>query len=95
MIDERIAELAASALDRIAKGRWPHAETEIQDGGTFLLIRVEKHLPAELFDETLRRRVAMELNGIVPSFKDQLYSWIVVFKNPNSEVYESLLPSGL
>lgn len=95
MIDEQIAVHAVGALDKVAKGRWPSANTEIQDGGTFLLLTVERELPRELFDEKLRRQVAMELNGVVPSHSNQtLGSWMVVFKK-NGEVYESLLPSAL
>ena len=95
MINQHIAELAVDALARVSQGRWPRAATEIQDGGTFLLLSVEEQLPPELFDDRLRHQVAMELNGVIPSFKEQLYSWMVVFKKPNGQVYESLLPTAL
>jgi hypothetical protein len=94
MIDEHIADLAVDALAKVSQGRWPRAATEIQDGGAFLLLSIEKQLPSEVFDDKLRRQVAMELNSVVPSFKEHLYSWMVVFKNANGQVYESLLPSA-
>ena len=95
MISARMVELAVDALDKVASGRWPRAYTEIQDSGKFLLLRVDQQLPPETFDRKLRQQVAVELNGIIPSFEGQLYSWMVVFKRPNGEVYESFLPSAV
>ena len=96
MINERIAKLAAQALDEIGAGRWPPASTEIQgEDASSLLLTVNADVPKEVFTDTIRRRVALELNGIIPeTTKNHLGTWIVVFKH-GGKVYESLLPNGL
>jgi len=95
MIDERTMERAANALEQAARGRWPRPYMEAQDEGTLLFMRVEADVPREVFNDALRREVALLLNPIVPRSPSQTVgSWIVVFTK-RGEVYESLLPNAL
>lgn len=96
MIDEQLAERAAGVFTRVTSGKWAHPRTEIQDGGTFVLLTVDVP-PSNVndVDAEVRRSVAKALNQFVPSHPEQtLGSWMVVFRR-DGNVYESLLPSGL
>ncbi len=95
MINDQLAVRAATAFSQVTLGRWGHPRTEIQDGGTFVLLSVDvPHFNANEVDSKVRESVANALNEILPTHPGQtIGSWLVVFLR-EGQVCESISPSG-
>lgn len=93
MITTDVEKRASDVIKQFDRGLWKNVHTEVQDGGTFLLIAIEapELSPAEI-DAILRQPIALRLNEVVPSSATQdLGSWIVVFQK-GGDVFSSILP---
>lgn len=96
MIDEHVANLAADAFVLATSDRWGRPSTEIQDGGTFVLLSLDT-ASADPLEIGSRDRLNIEaaLSRFMPVYPEQpLGTWMVVFKT-RGEVYESILPRRL
>jgi hypothetical protein len=93
MIDEAIARSAQAALANLAMGRWQNIHTEIQDDGTFVLLKADAPSMSEQELTTEQRaQVAAALDNIVPTHSNQDFgSWMVVFEK-NGEIFASIYP---
>ena len=93
MIDEAIARSARTALANLAKGRWQNIQSEIQDDGTFVLLKADAPSMSERELTTKQRaQVAAALDNIVPTHSNQDFgSWMVVFEK-NGEIFASIYP---
>jgi hypothetical protein len=79
MIDESLATAARQRVSEIAGEKWSRVESEIQDGGTFVLFSawIEWGEPKVLAPD-LGRAVAATISEMIPSHPQQeLGSWMV------------------
>jgi hypothetical protein len=94
VFDPEVVTNVATAFMQATAARWPFPSVELQDRGTFMLIRVD--VPASDsrdIDVSVRRSIALALNEAVPVHVTQKFGhWIVAFLR-NDKMFETVHPS--
>jgi hypothetical protein len=79
MIDEELASLAKKRLSELAQDQWDYFESEIQDGGTFVLLSARIAWgEAKEVTPALEAAVRSAMNALIPHHPQQENgSWMV------------------
>lgn len=96
MIDEALASVARKKLSEIAGDKWDHFESEIQDGGTYVLLsaRIAWGEPKEVAPE-LESAVRDAMNALIPHHSQQEQgSWMVNVWS-GAALVDSIFPNEL
>jgi hypothetical protein len=85
-----------SAFIEATTGSWGRPRTELQDGGTFVLLSVEVPVSdTRPISAQVRAAIAESLNRVAPpSAAQPLGAWMVNFVR-NGQVYESIFHDGV
>lgn len=92
-IPEATEPRAITALAALSQGHWRDITAEFQDGGTFLLLKVqEPSISEESLTDQVRQAVVTALDRLIPDHACQpAGSWMVVFVK-QGEVFSSIFP---
>lgn len=92
-IPEATEPRAIAALAALAQEHWREITAELQDGGTFLLFRVQApSIGEEDLTDLIRQEVVTVLDRLIPDHACQpAGSWMVVFVK-QGEVFSSIFP---
>lgn len=94
VFDPEVVSNVTTAFMRATAARWSFPSVELQDRGTFMLIRVDVP-PSDSsdIDVSVRRSIALALNEAIPvHFTQKFGHWIVAFLR-NNKMIETVHPS--
>jgi|GEM_PF-402520 len=94
VFDSEVVNQVTTAFVQATAARWSFPSVELQDRGTFMLIRVDvEPSDSQDIDPSLRRSIAHALNEAVPvHFTQKFGHWLVAFLRDNKMV-ETVHPS--
>jgi len=94
VFDSEVVRNVTTAFVQATAARWSFPSVELQDRGTFMLIRVDLPPSDEReIDLSIRQSIALALNETVPvHFTQKFGHWIVTFLRDNKMV-ETVHPS--
>ena len=94
VFDPEVVSKVTTAFVQATAARWSFPSVELQDRGTFMLIRVDvEPSDSQDIDQSLRQSIARALNETVPVHLTQKFGhWIVTFLRENKMV-ETVHPS--
>ena len=94
VFDPEVVSQVATAFVRATAARWSFPSVELQDRGTFMLIRVDVPPQDQRdIDLPVRQSIALALNETVPvHFTQKFGHWIVTFLRDNKMI-ETVHPS--
>lgn len=94
VFDPEVVSQVTTAFVRATAARWSFPSVELQDRGTFMLIRVDVPPQDQRdIDLPVRQSIALALNEAVPvHFTQKFGHWIVTFLRDNKMI-ETVHPS--